>query len=465
MPMTTTPARRWLLAVVAAGLILRVCVLPWTTGLGASIEDEHQYLRLATSLVEGRGFSTDSGPTSLRPPLYPAMIAATWHVTGSRSLQAVRVVQIALAVALTLVIFAVGRDLFGERAGVAAAAVTCLYPSLFASTFFILTEVLFAALTAAAVWAAIRTFQRGSRWAALCAGLSIGLAALTRSVVYPLPVLLGVWVMASHPARFRDRLVLAVLLVAGAAAAIGPWAVRNTRLQGVPVLVDTMGGMNLRMGNYEHTPHERIWDAVSMTGSRNWVSGLPEPPDGPTFTEGQKERWAREQAVAFMLAHPGLTLWRAAIKFGDFWALERDFIAGVQKGLFRPPAAIAVAAGVLILISYPLTLVLAIFGLGYLGRVNCPAAWLPLAVTLFVCALHSVVFGHPRYRLPLMPLVGVYAAAALTGGLAQTAASWRHRAVPMALTAGFVLMWLVQFVWRDWPRVARLVATGAWGWP
>ena len=39
-------------------------------------------------------------------------------------------------------------------------------------------------------------------------------------------------------------------------------------------IVDTMGGMNLRMGNYEYTPDDRMWDAVSLQGEKSWVHGL-----------------------------------------------------------------------------------------------------------------------------------------------------------------------------------------------
>ena len=41
----------------------------------------------------------------------------------------------------------------------------------------------------------------------------------------------------------------------------------------------------------------------------------------------------------------GFTLWRAAIKFSDFWALDRDYVAGIQRGLFHPPMWAAVVEG------------------------------------------------------------------------------------------------------------------------
>jgi hypothetical protein len=34
--------------------------------------------------------------------------------------------------------------------------------------------------------------------------------------------------------------------------------------------------------------------------------------------------------------------------------------------------------------------------------------WFLLLLIAFVCAAHTAVFGHERYRLPLMPLMIIY---------------------------------------------------------
>ena len=459
-PRPTGLSRRWLLAIVVAGALVRLAVLPATASMDLRVADEVHYHQLATSLVEGRGLAFESGPTSLRPPLYPAFVALVWTVTGSRSLQAVRVAQIGLALALTVIVFAIGRDLFSERAGVIAAAIAAFYPSLLVSNYLLLSEVLFATLVAASVWAAGRIFLGSSHGAAVAAGALVGLAALTRSVVYPFPIVLAGLVLLFHRAGVLRRAALAGFLVLAAAAVLGPWAIRNTRLQGVPVLVDTMGGMNLRMGNYEFTPLSRMWDGVSMSGDKSWIVGLPAaPPEGGPWSEGYKERWARQEALRFMRAHPALTLWRAAVKFGDFWGLERDFIAGVQRGIFRPPPVAGAVIVLATVLAYPVVLVLAIFGLGRLSRENFPAAWLPLVATLFVCALHTIVFGHPRYRLPLMPLLAIYAGAAVEARTWRPGAAWTSAVVPVGISAGFVALWIVQFAWRDWPYVEQVLGT------
>lgn len=455
--------RHPLTAILVGALVVRLVVLAMTPGLGIRIADEHHYHVLATSLVEGRGFESSFGPTSLRPPLYPGFVAAGWTISGSRSLQVIRALQALVGLATAGLVYALARRLYDERAALAAAAVTAFYPALLLSHSLLLTETLFTFLLTSACLAIVAVLQQPRAWTAAAAGGLLGLAALTRSIVWPFPLVLAPFVMMFGRGLLRQRMAAVALLLAAHAVVLAPWAVRNTRLQGMPVVVDTMGGLNLLMGNYEHTPHSRIWDAVSMEGPKSWVYGLPAaPPGGGEWREGQKERWARDRAVAFIAAHPGLTLWRSAIKFTDFWGLDRDFLAGVQRGLFNPPRWATGVAGVALLVGYPLVICLAALGLclrppsDWRGHA---ALWLLVA---FVTALHSLVFGHPRYRLPLSPIFAVYAGAAISGRVwqlrRQSPARWWLAA---AVCVGLVALWAAQFMVRDWPHVQRLMGSAA----
>src|SRR5262245_51006594 len=88
----------WLTA-LAVGFCLRLIFLANTTSLDTKIVDEQHYARLADHLLAGDGFAWDPGVrTSVRPPLYPATVASIWSVSGARNLQAVRLVQILLAI-------------------------------------------------------------------------------------------------------------------------------------------------------------------------------------------------------------------------------------------------------------------------------------------------------------------------------------------------------------------------------
>src|SRR5262249_9782521 len=160
---------------------------------------------------------------------------------------------------------------FSEPVGRLAAAAFWLYPTFIVFNFLILTETLFTLLFVAFVLLAVMLVQTPRATLAFVCGLTLGVAALARSVLWPLPLALCPLLVLVIRAPIRARLVLPALVLLGFLVPIVPWAVRNTRLQGVVEIVDTMGGINLRMGNYEYTPDDRMWDAVSLTGEKNWV--------------------------------------------------------------------------------------------------------------------------------------------------------------------------------------------------
>jgi hypothetical protein len=78
----------------------------------------------------------------------------------------------------------------------------------------------------------------------------------------------------------------------------------------------------------------------------------------------------------------------------------------------------------------------------------------PLA--LFVAA-HSIIFGHSRYHLPLMPLFGIYAARVIV-----RAPSWQLVRRPLligatATVAVLAMIWIRQIVSVDLARLSALV--------
>jgi 4-amino-4-deoxy-L-arabinose transferase-like glycosyltransferase len=447
-----TSAGRIVVGALVLGLVVRIGILWHTAGQGLKIADEQQYAELATSLLDGRGFAWASGElTSLRPPLYPGFLAALWHVTGEDNLQAVRVVQILLSLLTAALVFDLGRRAFTPSIGAWAAAATWLYPSLIYQDFTILTETLFTFLLVGFVLSSVMLVERPRAWIAVACGLALGLAALTRSVVFPIPLVLCPLLVFLVKGSWRQRLVLPGLVFAGYAAVVGPWAVRSTRLQGVVTIVDSMGGMNLRMGNYEYTPEDRMWDAVSLKGDQSWIHGFSVAPSSGPVTEGVKSQWAEHTAIHYMLAHPGVTLRRSVIKFGDFWGLERSFIAGVQQGLYAPPFWFVLVASVVIVASSALVIVLGAAGL-WLARPAWPQHLLLLLPVAVMTGLHSIVFGHSRYHLPLVPLVLLYAAALLASGSPRR---WLGRRPAVYGAAGVVAVLLVL-----WAR--QIAVSDAW---
>jgi 4-amino-4-deoxy-L-arabinose transferase-like glycosyltransferase len=485
MNRTSAPkGANWLLAgAFFLGLTSRLALFPATTDLGPRIVDEQHYVQLARTLAAGYGFGWAPGePTSLRPPLYPGLVAGLWAATGSENLQLVRAAQIVMSMATAWLVCLLGRRVYGPAVGAGAAAIVWIYPSFIFFNFLILTETLFTFLLVAFVLltvvlvdddsgapssragATVRARQaRGwgpaqVRNALACGGV-LGLGALARSVLWPLPILLCPLLILLLRGPLVRRLATSALVFAGFSVVVGPWAVRNTRLQGVTTIVDTMGGMNLRMGNYEHTLDDRMWDTVALTGERNWAHGIEADfPPGHTITEGDKDKWGQRKALEYMRAHPAQTLRRALIKFADFWGLEREFIAGVQGGLFDVPLWLALPAAVAIILGYMAVAVLGAAGIWLAPPRDWRLHVLLLLPVLLITGLHTVVFGHSRYHVPLIPILAIYAAALVT-----TPAGSPARASRMAVAgaAGSVLVlvaiWLRQVVLVDLQRILNVI--------
>jgi hypothetical protein len=343
---------------------------------------------------------------------------------------------------------------FGHGVAALAAALFCFYPSLLFAETLLLTETVFTLLLILVVTSYVALLDTSRVWLAGVTGVAVGLAALTRSVLWPFPLVLAPLVFACVLGSVRRRMAIVAALLVGYSAIVVPWAVRNTLLQGVPTVVDTMGAINLRMGNYEHTPHERMWDAVSLTGDRSWSHDLQRERPDLRLTEGEKARWAQEKAVAFMLAHPLLTLRRSAIRLADFWGLEREFVAGIQRGLYAPPRWFTVLTATAIAGSYAAVALLASLGLFLAPPADRRVHVLLVLLVGWISGVHTLVYGHSRYHLPLVPILALYAAAALQ---AQSWSRLRLASTQTIVAVGTAALLL--FVWGrellvvDLPRI------------
>ena len=256
------------------------------------------------------------------------------------------------------------------------------------------------------------------------AGVFWGLASLTRSVTYPLTPFIALFLVFASRNKKRGILA-AVLFLSATVLTLSPWIIRNYRVFGHLVAVDTMGGLNLYMGNYEHTPLHRAWAAVDNPPEIAWYRGHEKELKG--LNEAEKQRWAIKKALEFMKEHPGLTVLRSLIKTANFWQLERTIIAGMQKGIFPglQNKLIEIILALSIVLAYVTVAILGFSGLllrilnhpgafpeGYVqkGRAEKFADWLIFLIISYFTAIHAVVFGHSRYHLPLIPLLGIYAA-------------------------------------------------------
>src|SRR5207247_2626274 len=105
---------------------LGVCVLAFTGLMFVEIPVLYQWFNVVPAAAPARA------PTSIRPPLYPALVAAVYWAAGAGNVSAVRLLQAVLSLLTVAVAYRLGRELLSRRAALWLAGLCCFYPSLLA---------------------------------------------------------------------------------------------------------------------------------------------------------------------------------------------------------------------------------------------------------------------------------------------------------------------------------------------
>lgn len=409
-------AHRQLVVILVAGAFIRIVLLGFFGSDPPTTADAQDYNGLAVALIETGAYADGAGkPLSLRPPLFPAIVAGVYWGFGTENYLAVSAFHAALSLATVVLAFRLGVEVYSPRAGVVAAAVTCFYPSLLAYNQFLLSEVQFAFFVTAGALLSVLTLKTGNFGAAALLGLCLGLGALTRSVLWLFAPLLSVGLSMATNARLGRRVAVAALTLGVFAATIAPWAWRNTRVHQTLTFIDVMGGRNVMMGNYEYTPLDRSWATIdSQTGARAWNRVLAaQTANYSQLTQGQIDKLAMRYGVQYFFAHPWQSLMRSTVKFFNFWQLEREIVAGLRQGeLGKAPRVVTMVVALAVCGAYAAVAFGAIFGALVAPPVHRASHAVLLAWIAFPCIIHAVAFAHSRYHLPLIPILAVYAAGA-----------------------------------------------------
>lgn len=373
--------------------------------------DAFDYDTIAFNLASGHGFSLNPDvPTPRRPPGLPFMLAAVYSVFG-HSHTAGRLL-LALLGALTVILtFRTAEKLFGERAAALAGWTLALYPIFIVHPAFLLTETPYTFLLAGAMLFWVYGVSRKNFLDFALAGLFLGLATLTRPVTLVFPaVLLLFSVIFNRGLLLKWLLFLAVFL-----AVLAPWSARNYRLWGTlkPCSVGTGFGFYLT-GNMAAG---LSWDE----SFGKYVEKFKEYPEPTAFTPGDHPALRLEQALqtegnALLRAHPWEAVKIAFKRLPPFWITSHSSVLGVDKSLheyYLEREFFPIIIRFALLGFHALMLLLAAAGMAL--------NWKNWRETAPLIALLAFFTGHvafdfvPRYHLPVIPYVFIFAAAGLLG--------------------------------------------------
>jgi 4-amino-4-deoxy-L-arabinose transferase-like glycosyltransferase len=207
--------------------------------------DERMYHEWALAIARGDGLGEQ---VFLNGPAYPCFLALIYRVFGP-SLFAAKAVQSALGALDCLLVWALGRRLFGPGVALGAACILALYDQTLFYPATLLLEGAQGTLLLAMLWLCVRAQASGRPvlWAA--PGACTGLAALARPTALGFAALLAAWAALRPGVARRAGVRCALAYALGVAALVLPATWHNARVGGDFVLVTYAGGMNLYIGN------------------------------------------------------------------------------------------------------------------------------------------------------------------------------------------------------------------------
>lgn len=463
---TGISARHVAFAILLAALAARLVVLFLVhsrTPTAFTWVDSADFIGPARSLLELGVYAPSperAGEAEIvRTPGYPLLIAATFALAGEdpRALSAAGAL---LATATALVLLAGMGRFFGARAAALGAALLCLDAGSFGRSLDLLSETLFSFLLVIGLLALCRAVdgQEARPFPAAVAGLAIGAAVLVRPILvyFPAVAAAGLFVsMGRSPGAVR-RLAPVAAFLAPVVLLAGGWVVRNGLATGAFVVTPVAGHQLLHrraasvVARVEGTSLSQAQEALGIREAFfRWRGPTSEAaifgpgrysdsfPETARLSAAELDRIWKAKAFRVFREHPVLTLRMLAEGAAMLLFSPPPAILSVNWGLFQPSGELvrvwmdqevrqvavrlrAESPAVFALSVLSVVQLLAFYGLAVAGALACRRS-VPVAV-------HAVLLGalaylvatssgtdamDDRFRVPLMPVVCLYAGAGL----------------------------------------------------
>jgi tetratricopeptide (TPR) repeat protein len=358
-------------------------------------------------------------------PLYPYFLAVVYSLFG-HSLMAVRVVQACIGSAACVLMWATARRLFAPdhatrleprrcmtTARIAGLGLAMYAPAIFFDALIQKTvlDVFLVCLTLLLLARLLDAPDRSQRWLAL--GATLGALSLTRENALVLIAVFVWWAVVLRPPHL-SLVVLRRLLpfAAGLAVVLAPIGIRNSVIGGGFYITTSQFGPNLYLGNNPH--------ADGMAGSLRAGRGSPEYERqdatelaefaaGRPLTPGEVSSYWTAESLAWIRANPGAWLkltWRKLellINRAEVLDTESQESHAEWSWLLRLLGWVA---------NWGVLLPLAAVGV-FVTREQADHLRVLYAMAAVYGATMLVFYVYARYRYPLVPLLMLFAAAAI----------------------------------------------------
>ncbi|MCK4351974.1 glycosyltransferase family 39 protein [candidate division WOR-3 bacterium] len=399
--------RRFLIFLFLFALAIRVVFISFPIIAQDALEVKHDaatHNMAAMRVVEGK---EDTAPRTG----YYLFLAIIYFLFG-HNLYAARFAQAILGALTCLIIYFIGREVFSKKAGIIAGLISAMYPYFLYYTGMLLSETLAVFLLSLATLLIVKYIkslsfppaksvaQASSLWAgktALLVGVFLGLATIIKPIVFGFPVflLIGMILLSRKKTKavFHFLGILAIFFLT-----LSPWVIRNSLVTKKVCIL----------------PYAGLITSVATNPNYKYRFSEPEKLEEwqESHLEKDKIRAKKKGAIFLPLSYirnnPKEFFSGLWFKFKEFW----------RPAPHRTGAHWSVRNFILGWLSAGLISIL-----GLLGMIFSYRSWrltlIPILLVVYFTVAYSLTIGLPRYRLPIMPIMILFASYGLYSILSQ----------------------------------------------
>jgi 4-amino-4-deoxy-L-arabinose transferase-like glycosyltransferase len=282
----------------------------------------------------------------------------------------------------------------GEAVPRIAAWFITVYPMLVLYPLALATENLFIPLVTGALIVLLKA-QQSRHWKHyLIAGILLGMAILTRSVIVLFVPIAMLWAWHYGKSKFGAGMILAAVVVLTV-----PWAVRNTKVHGRLTYVETAIGYSLYVSH-----HPESTGSFQFGPSLDLIAILDDV---------ERDQIGREKTMEFIRQDPVRVPYLMLRRLGHFFGLERRALTYFYSNNFFGfiPFPLLLFISIVFLSPFVVLALLGIGGIPFLRKKSeIIIALLFLGVYLFP---HLIIIAEPRFHLAIVPVLACMAARTL----------------------------------------------------
>jgi tetratricopeptide (TPR) repeat protein len=410
---------RWLIAIfllaaiVRAGYLIQIKDSPTFNN---PIVDSSIYDRMADNFVKTGSLSDEF---FWQPFFYPAFLSLVYSMSGSSVLCA-KIIQALLGCITCVLTYHLGTKIFNQKIGIIAGIITSLYGPMI----FFETELL--ASGWAAFWSIIlillflKAHDSNKIWVFTLLGVCGALSVITRPTFLPFLLATSVWLIVNFLRKRVDRKGLVIRLLSmgvGFAIISAPITILSKKYTNEYRFLPISGGINLYLGN-----NPDYANTLTVRPGFGWREITTMPHQNGYRSATEKDKFFKLKVKDFIFNEPGLFMKgmiRKTIQYINSREIPRNtdiYLFGQWSGIFDVLTWKKFGFG----FPFGLLLPLALWGI-FSCRKQIP---MPVHVFVLLFSLSIIlVFVTGRYRIPIIPIASILAAA----GLIDILKSFRNR--------------------------------------